>query len=144
MPIVLTGFTELLQTLSEIEDRVAKKQILAGAMKPALEVVRLDFVENAPDDPESWRRLKFGSGNIIKDHARKSVLNQTSLGVLGRVGDTPGGFPGYFVEWGTHHMGANPILQPSVDRTQDQFMTTLGEGLMLGILGYGIEAALDG
>ncbi len=137
MPIVLTGFEELLTSLGQIEDRVARKRILATAMRKAEQPILEEFIARAPDDP-------FTSGNRIQKYAKKSVLDQTSFSVLGKVGDTPKGFVGYFHDEGTDKMSAHPFAEPAAEAKLGEFTSILGENVMLGILGELIEEGFDG
>ncbi len=143
MPIVLEGFDELLDRLGGIESLVSRKKILATAMRKAEEPMRRRASDSAPDDPESWRRLKFGSGNIIREHMRKSVLDQGAYSVLGRVGDSTKGFPGLFQQFGTATNRGTDFFSQAVDSEIDEFQRALGEQLMAGILGGLIEEELD-
>ncbi len=137
MPIVLAGFEELLDSLGQIEDRVARKRILATAMRKAEQPILDEFIAQAPNDP-------FTPGNRIQKYAKKSVLDQTSFSVLGKVGDTPKGFVGYFQDQGTEHMSGHPFAEPAAEAKLGEFVSILSENIMLGILGQTIEEGFDG
>ncbi len=136
MPIVLTGFEELLDSLGQIESRVERKEILAGAMRHALQPLFDRFGELAPDDP-------LTPGNRIQLYERKSVVDQTSSSVLGKVGDTPKGFVGYLHQWGTKYMGAHPFATQAWEDTEGEVVSILGDRLMSGIIGETPGERLD-
>lgn len=127
MPIVLTGFDELLGTLGEIESKVTKQRILAAAMRKALVPLFDAFDEFAPDDPETPR-------NRIRDWERKAVNEQSATSVLGRVGDTPKGFVGYFKQWGTEHEPADNFAGRAWDDSQAEVLSILSDELWIGII----------
>ncbi len=143
MPIVLTGFDELLDQYDQIESRLKRKKIMVTAMRTAEEPMRRRASDSAPDDPESWRRLKYGSGNIIREHMRKSVLDQSSYSVLGRVGDSTRGFPGLFQQFGTDTNRGTDFFGQAINSELDEFQKTLGEQLMIGLVGGLIEEEFD-
>jgi hypothetical protein len=134
--IVLRGFEELLSEFSKLTDRVAKKKIIAGAVRKAEVPVLEEFIRQAPDDPDT-------PGNRITKFARKSVLDQTSEGVLGQVGDTPPGFVGYFRQWGLDDGSADAFATRAFESTEAQFMDIFGTQLWAGVIGQAIEEEFD-
>lgn len=138
MPIVLRGFDMALAEVERIKSNVTKKKILATAVRKALEPLRVEMDRTAPDDFDT-------PGNRIQKYLRKSVVDQSGAGVLGRVGVTPAGFAGYLQEWGTDHMGAHPFAQPSLQRTQSEIVLILGRELWSAVLDHNYpEEPLDG
>lgn len=136
MPVVLSGFDELFDWMDGVGSRVERKKILATAMRKAEAPILAGMIARAPDDP-------LTAGNRITKYARKAVLDQSSYGVLGKVGDTAKGFVGYFHEYGTDHLGARPFLGPAWEDSEDEFLSILGDQLMLGIIGQLVEEELD-
>lgn len=136
MPVVLTGFDELLATLGQIESRVERKQILAAAMRKALNPLFDELGTLAPDDPDT-------PGNRIRKYEKIAVTDQSATSVLGRVGVTSKGFVGYLHEFGTEHMSAHPFAGPAFDRTFDRIVDLLKQYLWLGINGDLLEEALN-
>lgn len=137
---MLQGFDELLKTLGEIESKVAKKKILASAMRKALVPLFDRFEDLAPDDPRT-------PGNRIRLYERKAVVEQSDTSVLGKVGDTVKGFVGYFQEFGTEDgVPAQHFAERAFDESQEEILRILRDELWIGIIDIwnAAEEELDG
>lgn len=136
MPVILGGFEELLENMTQIDSRVTRQKILASAMRKSLVPLFDRFAILAPDDPAT-------PGNRIRLYERKAVVSQSATSVLGKVGDTPKGFVGYLQEKGTAHMSAHPFASKAWEETQSTVESNLRTYLWAGLLGELVEEALD-
>ncbi len=124
----VTGFETVLDSLSQLEDRIAKKKILVRAMRKAMLPLQEEIQRTAPDDQNT-------PDSRIRKYTRRAVLDQSSVGVLGKVGVSIQGYAGYFREFGTEFEAAVPFAEPAEQSTESEFMRILGEELWLGVLG---------
>lgn len=101
--IEIAGQKELLKKLKELPENVSGKYLEDAALAGA-EIIRQEASNKAP-----WRTGRLVS-SIIKETEEKSKSSVTVA-----IGPKKEVFYGFFVEYGTSKMRAQPFLRPALD-----------------------------
>jgi HK97 gp10 family phage protein len=110
----LTGHAELKQTLNRLPSAVTEPHQRTALMKGA-ELIRSEASALAPRG-----KGEHIADNIVIDALTVSELDKNvevppGTEAVVQVGPKRGFFYGYFLEYGTSKMGAQPFMRPAVD-----------------------------
>jgi HK97 gp10 family phage protein len=133
----LSGFKELLDELSQLEDRVAK-QIARGAVKAGLEPILETAKELCPvsadgshGNPPGYLRDSY----VIKSLPAHKTHTIAAAITTRKGAFEPGKFYGGEQEFGTHDQPAHPHLRPAADQRKDDAIEVLKQHILAGIEG---------
>lgn len=130
------GGAELAKTLNGLPTSVRKaitKEVLTEAAEPMVAVAR-KMAPRAPGAPDIADNIEIGNPRV----GGKDAFGDEKAATVA-WGPVKGFFYGYFLEWGTVHMGARSFMRPAFDGQKERSLGIIRDRTWEHIQSYALS-----